>query len=296
MRRVGNLMKKRIGIIIATIFFLHLTGTSIYANEIYTVKSGDSLWQIANKNGTTVEHLLKINNLKNDLLNIGQKLIVKESITPVIVEEPVSTPATLEETSTEPPAAIATETSSPYYVKSGDNLWKIARDNNTTVNNLMVFNNLASEALFIGQEILIPALTAREIPDSPSRAGSYINGDRVIQAAAQHLGTPYRYGGSGPGGFDCSGFVKYIFNKFDLNLNRTAASQYSHGVAVTKEELQIGDLVFFASGKSIDHVGIYSGDGNFIHSSSPRSGGVIYSSLSESYYARTYVGAKRIIN
>ncbi|NLB88524.1 MAG: C40 family peptidase, partial [Syntrophomonadaceae bacterium] len=81
----------------------------------------------------------------------------------------------------------------------------------------------------------------------------------------------------------------------NINLNRTAADQYKHGVAVSKDELQIGDLVFFASGKYIDHVGIYSGNGMFIHSSSPRSGGVIYSSLTEGYYARTYVGAKRIL-
>lgn len=293
MRRVGNLMNKHIGIILATLLFLHFSATSIYANEFYTVKSGDSLWQIANKHGTSVDNLIKINNLKNDFLDVGQKLIIKEAAAPVIINEP--TPVTSELT-TDTTSPIPDNPNSIYYVQSGDSLWKIARDNNTTVNNLMQLNNLTSEALFIGQEILIPSATVREMADNPSRAGSPISGERVIQVAAQYLGTPYKYGGSGSGGFDCSGFVKYVFNKFNLNLNRTAASQYSHGIAISKEELQIGDLVFFAAGKSIDHVGIYSGDGNFIHSSSPRSGGVIYSALSESYYARTYVGARRIIN
>jgi peptidoglycan endopeptidase LytE len=79
-------------------------------------------------------------------------------------------------------------------------------------------------------------------------------------------------------------------------LPHNAASQYGLGVTVAKTDLVPGDLLFFAcSGSGIDHVGIYSGNGSFIHSSSPRSGGVIYSSLNYGYYLNAYVGAKRII-
>ncbi len=287
-------MKKFAGIVIATLFFLHLSGTSIYANEIYIVKSGDTLWQIAQINGTTTDNLIRLNNLKNDFLNIGQQLIVKES-PPVKTDSP-STSAT-----TEPTSTLPADTNNILVVQSGDNLWQIAHHNNVSVDSLMEINNLTSDALQVGQELIIPleavpAVAVQDIPVNPSRAGMPISGDRIIQAAAGYLGAPYRYGGSSPSGFDCSGFTSYVFNIFNIKLNRTAASQYSHGVAVAKEDLQIGDLVFFAGGGSIDHVGIYSGEGKFIHSSSPRSGGVIYSALSESYYAKSYVGARRVIN
>ncbi|MDD3307895.1 MAG: C40 family peptidase [Acetobacterium sp.] len=110
------------------------------------------------------------------------------------------------------------------------------------------------------------------------------------------MGTPYRYGGTGPGGFDCSGFVRYIFAQFDINLPHNAAAQYGNGTEVGKADLAPGDLVFFACGRGgIDHVGIYSGGDQFIHSSSPRSGGVIFSSLSSGYYGQTYVGGRRIL-
>ena len=98
--------------------------------------------------------------------------------------------------------------------------------------------------------------------------------------------------GSSPSGFDCSGFVSYVFKNFGYTVNRTAASMYTNGVAVDKSELQIGDAVFFASSsESIGHVGIYIGDGEFIHSSSG-CGYVTISGLDESYYSRMYVGAR----
>lgn len=277
-------MKKFTGILVTTLFFLHLFGVSAYANEFYIVKQGDTLWQIAQKNKTTVSKLKEINNLESDFLKIGQKLLLQNSSNE-------NTPLT--ETSSPSTQAISDQ-DIIYIVQSGDNLWKIANEYNTTVNNLMQINNLNSDRLYIGQQLLISNVV-NPIQESPSRAGTPVSGDRVIAYAAQYLGTPYKFGGQGPSGFDCSGFVKYVFNRFNINLNRTAADQYKHGIPVPKDELQVGDLVFFASKKTIDHVGIYSGNGNFIHSSSPSSGGVIYSSLSENYYAKSYVGAKRIL-
>lgn len=284
-------MKKFAGILVTTLFFLHLFGVSAYANEFYIVKKGDTLWQIARNNKTTVDKLKEINNLESEFLNIGQKLLLHNSSSQSVSVTETSSPST-------------TTTSNQhvtYIVQAGDNLWKIANQHNTTVDFLMKINNLSSDNLHIGQQLLISngelPLTneINTVQELSSRGSIPVSGERVIAVAAQYLGTPYKYGGQGPGGFDCSGFVKYVFNKFSINLNRTAADQYKHGIPVPKEELQIGDLVFFASGKNIDHVGIYSGDGKFIHSSSPTSGGVIYSSLSESYYARSYVGAKRIL-
>ena len=129
-------------------------------------------------------------------------------------------------------------------------------------------------------------------PSQAPAAGSI--GEQIVAFAEQFLGTPYVWAGSSPSGFDCSGFVSYVFKNFGYTVNRTAASMYTNGVAVDKSELQIGDAVFFASSsESIGHVGIYIGDGEFIHSSSG-CGYVTISGLDESYYSRMYVGARRI--
>ncbi len=119
-------------------------------------------------------------------------------------------------------------------------------------------------------------------------------GEQIVAFAKQYLGVPYVWAGSTPSGFDCSGFVSYVFKSNGYQTNRTAAAIYQNGVAIDKSELQPGDAVFFASSsQAIGHVGIYIGDGQFIHSSSG-AGYVTINSLDESYYSRMYVGARRI--
>lgn len=136
-------------------------------------------------------------------------------------------------------------------------------------------------------------ISLTEIEASASTATASL-GEQIIEFASQFLGTPYVWGGSSPSGFDCSGFVGYVFKNFGYSVNRTAAAMYENGTAVDKSELQIGDAVFFASSsESIGHVGIYIGDGEFIHSSSG-CGYVTISGLDEDYYSRMYVGARRI--
>ena len=116
------------------------------------------------------------------------------------------------------------------------------------------------------------------------------SGSAVVSYAQQFLGCKYVYGGTSTNGFDCSGFTQYVYKHFGINLNRTAAAQYSNGKSVT--ELQAGDLVMF--GKSgINHVGIYMGGNTFIHAANPGRG-VTTDSLSTGYYKTNYVGAKRI--
>ena len=115
-------------------------------------------------------------------------------------------------------------------------------------------------------------------------------GSEVVAYAKTLLGCKYVYGGTTPSGFDCSGFTQYVYKHFGVNLNRTAAAQYSNGKSVTS--LQAGDLVMF--GKSgISHVGIYIGGNSFIHAANP-SKGVRIDSLSSGYYKTNYVGARRI--
>lgn len=118
----------------------------------------------------------------------------------------------------------------------------------------------------------------------------------IIAYAEQFLGVPYSYGGTSPRGFDCSGFVKYVFGNNGYSLPRTGTQQYNYGVKVSKSELQMGDVIAFTGrGTSkIQHVGIYIGDGQFIHSSSPGDT-VKYDSIYSGYYKTYYYGACRII-
>ena len=120
-------------------------------------------------------------------------------------------------------------------------------------------------------------------------------GAQIVAEARKYLGTPYIYGGASPNGFDCSGFVYYVLKQFGYSPYRTPADQYRMGTSVSKANLQPGDIVFFAGtyGSGISHVGIYVGDGQFIHSPNSRST-VSYADLTSGYWAQHYYGARRM--
>lgn len=128
-----------------------------------------------------------------------------------------------------------------------------------------------------------------------SRGSSRRGGQIIVDNAVRYLGTPYVWAGSGPGGFDCSGFVTYIFSLDNINLPRMADEQYSVGRSIAVSQLLPGDLLFFSTYEpGPSHVGIYMGNGNFIHASSG-AGKVTITSLASSYYQSRYLGARRII-
>jgi cell wall-associated NlpC family hydrolase/exonuclease VII small subunit len=137
---------------------------------------------------------------------------------------------------------------------------------------------------------LIPSFTSavEEAPSAippapPSRYGG------VVGIAMQYLGIPYVYGGSTPAGFDCSGFVMYVFAQVGVSLPHNAAAQYGYGTPVDRSQLQAGDLVFF---NGLGHNGIYIGGGAFIHS--PHTGDVVKISSMSGWYDSTFVGARRL--
>lgn len=121
----------------------------------------------------------------------------------------------------------------------------------------------------------------------------------IAATAKQYLGTGYVYGGASPRGFDCSGFTMYVYSQHGYSLPHSATSQWQSGLGArvySISELQPGDLVFFNSGNSskrATHVGIYTGNGQFVHASTSTTG-VIISDLNSSYYSSTYVGARRL--
>ena len=132
------------------------------------------------------------------------------------------------------------------------------------------------------------ATLASSSPSTPAPPAKY---GGVVGIAMQYLGVPYVWGGASPSGFDCSGLAMYVYAQIGISLPHNAAMQYSSvGVSVSRSDLQPGDLVFF---DGLGHMGIYIGGGQFIHA--PHTGDVVkISSLSDSWYASTYVGAKRV--
>jgi cell wall-associated NlpC family hydrolase len=125
--------------------------------------------------------------------------------------------------------------------------------------------------------------------EAPTGAGPSRYGG-VVGIAMQYLGIPYRWGGASPStGFDCSGFVMYVYSQVGVSLPHNAAMQYGYGTAVSRSELQPGDLVFF---NGLGHNGIYIGGGQFIHS--PHTGDVVKISPMTGWYASTFVGARRL--
>ena len=127
---------------------------------------------------------------------------------------------------------------------------------------------------------------------------STASGSGIVDTAMKHLGTRYSYGGASPSGFDCSGFTMYVYSQHGYSLPHSATSQWQSGLGsrvYSIGELQPGNLVFFNdpsrnAGKACSHAGIYIGSGQFIHSSSSKSNGVIISDLTSGYYNTYFVG------
>ena len=119
-------------------------------------------------------------------------------------------------------------------------------------------------------------------------------GNTIVSIAYKYVGYRYRYGGSSPKGFDCSGFTSYVYRSAGISIGRSAAAQYNSGKHISRANLQPGDLVFFANTykRGISHAGIYVGNGKFINAAN-ESTGVIVSNLNSGYWAAHYYGASR---
>ncbi|WP_182102715.1 C40 family peptidase [Niallia taxi] len=234
------------------------------SSSTYTVKSGDSLWGIATKHSLSASQLKILNNLSSDTIYVGQVLKV----------------------SGDSGSAVAGNT---YTVKAGDSLWGIASRNDLTVDQLKSFNNLSSNTIQVGQVLNLTSSGAKAPAPAPQVSG--FNADALIAEGKKYIGVPYVWGGSSPSGFDCSGFLNYVYNKAGVSIPRTVETIWAAGTSVSSP--QKGDIVFFTTYKSgPSHAGIYLGDGTFLHAGSTT--GVTITSMNNSYWKARYLGAKSV--
>lgn len=252
------------------------TSASTKKTSTYRVSSGDSLSKIASQYGTTVDSIKKLNNLSSNLIFVGQTLKLSGST----VTKVAST--TTKKTTTNNKATKKTSTkkaTGTYVVVSGDSLGKIAGQHGISVTTLKELNNLSSNLIFVGQKLKVTGSTITQVSSkTTSNSSTQTFSDdaeisyttsKVLQVAQKYLGVPYRFGGTTPSGFDCSGYIYYVYKEagLDLGSRKTAAGYAALTTTVTNP--QVGDLVFFQGTYSgmqgrISHVGIYLGNGKFL--------------------------------
>ena len=226
----------------------------------------------------SVAKLKKLNKLSSDFIYVSQKLkVTGKDVTqdkkPTTSKKP-TTPKK-EPASKKPVSSTKTKT---YSVASGDSLGVIASKYNMSVSSLKELNNLKSDLIFVGQKLKIKGstttTTASKTPGKTTTTNQSVekvsySTQRILNIAKKYTGVPYVFGGSTPNGFDCSGYIYYVYKEAGLNLGgrKTAAGYASMASSVSSPK--IGDLVFFQGTYSgmqgrISHVGIYLGNGKFI--------------------------------
>jgi cell wall-associated NlpC family hydrolase len=179
----------------------------------------------------------------------------------------------------------------------GDSLYRISVKYGQTVEAIKAANNLSSDALSVGQILNIPGenVINTVIPPSSAPLSGTTTATGLRPIAERYLGVTYVFGGTTPSGLDCSGLVYLVYQELGVQLPRTSRLQYQVGQVVEREDLREGDLVFFnTTGQGVSHVGIYLEDGDFINAAS-NPGKVMISNLSESYWDKRYLGARRVI-
>ncbi len=287
----------RYNIIVSFLCFLFVFTISnpAFSSQItYSVKDGDTLYKISKRFHVSVDTIKSLNNFTTNKLKIGQILVIKESTSTTRSAE-IRDEGVLENNNDE---------FIEYRVRKGDTLSKIAQKFNIDKDAIVEANNLKSKRVRPGKTLLIPkieeseeeyiTLPAQPLPPWKDNDEKYM----LVKVAKSFMGAPYKYGGNSVRGLDCSAYVKKIYEIFNVDLPRSAREQFTVGVQVSKNELTIGDLVFFKTrryAKYPTHVGIYIGDDNFIHSASGRGRvGVKIDTLSSDFYSRTYIGAVRV--
>ncbi len=304
------------------LFFLLLILTPAAWGEVtHVVKRGESLYTIARKYQSTPSKIQKANRLQDIKLQIGQRLAI-----------PTAQPSRVAKTRKEKNAGPLSNQGKleTHVVKKGETLPGIARGYHIHPQELREINELRTNKLRLGQKLVLKREPARpdqganppqetepandssgqteiasltddaEIPKSieaeTTLPAEEKEGTNLVRVAQAFLGVKYRRGGSSLlQGLDCSAYVQKVFQVVGVDLPRTAREQFGVGLEVARDALRLGDLVFFKPGKAqrVGHVGIYIGNGQFIHTSQMERK-VNIDNLNSRYFSARFIGARRI--
>lgn len=270
----------RIGL--AAVAVLLLFAGECFAAQTYKVRRGDTLHLIAKRFGTTITALQKANRLRSpNLIRAGRILTI-----PSKVSVPASRPVTYGHATTDR-LEVTSDGKRIATVAKGERFVVLGRDGQK-------FNIKLAD----GRTGWVQA-DAATLEDSgqalPAGDSSWSRRHDLVRTALAYRGSRYRHGGSSGRGFDCSGFVKFVYGTKGIKLPHDSRALFKHGKLVAESDLQPGDVLFFANTyrRGISHVGIYIGNGKFIHASTHRRG-VRVDNLNTDYYRRHYAGARRI--
>jgi peptidoglycan endopeptidase LytF len=312
---------------------LKVTGsvTTQADTQSYTVQSGDSLSVIAKRFNMSADELKRVNNLTSDMIFVGQSLKVTGESTAGTTTQSSATTHTVQ--SGDSLSVIAKKYNlsvtqlkqmngltsdniyvgqtlkltgntqaeqggtSAYTVQSGDSLSVIAKKYSITTTQLRLANHLTSDTIFVGQKLTIPTTGTNPAPaPAPQQESMQQVKLAIVEDSRNYLGIPYVWGGESTSGFDCSGFLYFMFNKHGVDMPRiTSGDYYKMGTSISKAELEPGDLVFFGVNVPgvVSHVGFYMGDNQYISATSSK--GIAIYSLDNPYWSKYYMGAKRVI-
>ncbi len=230
---------------------------------LYVVKSGDTLYSLAKAHGTTVANVREINHLRNNDLQVGQRL---RFVAPRVL--------------TSTPASVVPKEDAFLSTTSAAEIPPVEAQR--------------------PKDFPTPYMTAGTVPDDGEDETQTESTEqplryRLASAGLDFLGVRYRWNGNSPRtGFDCSGMVKSLFEKFNIILPRSSREQYKVGEKIDKDKLEVGDLVFFSSrGPTPTHVGVYLGDNLFLHAAR-KARKVLISNLSGAWYSKRFLGARRL--
>ncbi|MCS6831742.1 MAG: NlpC/P60 family protein [Armatimonadota bacterium] len=297
------------------------------AQHVIVVQENDTVWSLAKRYRVLPQDIVKANHLKNpDSLKPGIRLRIPAAVKPMVA------PATMRKTGVinkdrvciryapgrtdrsitlldkGHPVVVTARRGNWLQVKLSTGRTGWVRSDLVTVTGTFAMKPSASAGRKVAKRITAAPERKKDSPKRVAvrrRASTRVanrewttnasSGDSIVRLASRYKGVRYRWGGSSRSGFDCSGFTRYVFRqKTGIELPHSASAQFRRGTPVSRDELQPGDLVFFQTyRRGASHVGIYIGNGKFIHASSAGRR-VQIDSLNEGYYRQRYLGARRV--